>query len=126
MAVRPGPGPEASRAPTFLASTWSPHLTLGGPHRHQQMMLGKWHVFVTEVKDRIPSSNRGFLELEAGPRVWKLENIVTPEREVTTPETNPQMLTHLQGKQRWGRNPHQPQREGGESHLTLGRTQLRQ
>lgn len=52
MAVRPGPGPEASRAPTFLASTWSPHLTLGGPHRHQQMMLGKWHVFVTEVKDK--------------------------------------------------------------------------
>lgn len=48
--MRPGPGPEVSRAPTFLASTWSPHLTLGGPHRHQQTMLGKWHVFVTEVK----------------------------------------------------------------------------
>lgn len=45
---------------------------------------------------------------------------------MTIPETNPQMLTYLQGKQRWGRNPHQPQREGGKSYLTLGRTQLRQ
>lgn len=28
----------------------------------------------------------GFLKPEAGPGVWKLENIVTPEWEVTTPE----------------------------------------
>lgn len=98
-------------------------------------MLEKWHVFVTEVKDkalqpwakeeicimpedasqlplRTPSSTRGFLKPEAGPRVWKLENILTPEWEATTPEINPQMLTHLQGKQRWGRNSHQPQRRG--------------
>lgn len=39
---------------------------------------------------------------------------MTPEWEVTIPETNPQMLTHLQVKQRWGRNPHQPQREVGQ------------
>lgn len=28
----------------------------------------------------------GFLKPSAGPSVWKLENIVTPEWEVTTPE----------------------------------------